>query len=729
MVDASAILAARILIVDDQHANIQLLELMLQRAGYHHVSSTTDPTSVRALYLEHRHDLILLDLHMPGMNGFQVMETLMKFEPSDYLPILVITAQPSEKLRALKAGARDFITKPFDRSEVLTRIHNMLEVRLLHDECRVHGKLLEEQVAARTAELRQSEEMFRDLAANIPEALWIRDASKHVIEYANPAWQRLTGLSAVRGDPAEALYRAIHRDDLHWVTHERRKTPDAEASAEYRLVRPDQSVRWVHGRTFPIANPAGDEPWVVEVMEDVTLRREAQRRLVHLAGHDALTDLPNRAHMYETLHEAMMSGEEQGLTLSVLLLDVDDFKNVNDTLGHSVGDALLKEFAARLVKCVRPGDVVGRLGGDEFVIVVRTPENPHGAVEVAARIRLALQAPLTLEGQTVQVTASIGIASYPADASDLKTLMRYADTAMYEAKAAGRNTYRCYTAEMVTRAREKSDTEGALRLALGRGEFVLHYQPKVQIDNGLWTSVEALIRWNRPGYGLVYPSHFISSLEETGMIVPVGEWVIADACRQICEWEKAGLGGVRVAVNVSSRQIGEERFVGDVADVLRQHHVDPALLEFEITEGTLMAQGEAPDIALRKLKDLGISISIDDFGTGYSNLVYLKRFLVDALKIDIAFIRDVTTNADDATIAVAIINMAHSLRLKVVAEGVETLEQFEFLRMHGCDEVQGYFLSRPLVPEEFARRLRQAAVCAAGRGLVPEHLSRRPAHA
>jgi diguanylate cyclase (GGDEF)-like protein/PAS domain S-box-containing protein len=729
MVDASKILAAKILIVDDQPANIQLLEMMLQRAGYLDVSSTTDPTAVAALYRENRHDLILLDLHMPGMSGFQVMEALTELEPSGYLPVLVITAQPSEKLRALTAGARDFISKPFDRSEVLTRIHNMLEVRLLHDESRVHGKLLEAQVAERTAELRQSEEMFRDLAANIPEALWIRDAAKHVIEYANPAWRNLTGLDAVRGDPAEALYQAIHRDDLHWVTHDRRKAPGAEASTEYRLVRPDQSVRWVRARTFPISNPMGDAAWVAEIMEDVTQRREAQRRLVHLAGHDALTDLPNRSRIYETLHDAMMSVEEQEKELSVLLLDVDYFKNVNDTLGHTVGDALLKEFAARLVKCVRPGDVVGRLGGDEFVILLRTPAAPCGAIEVAARTRAALQAPLVLEGQTVQVTASIGIASYPADATDLKTLMHHADTAMYEAKAAGRNTYRCYNAEMVARAREKSDIEGAMRLALGRGEFVLHYQPRVQIDSGRWTSVEALIRWNRPGHGLVYPGHFISSLEETGMIVPVGEWVIGDACRQIREWERAGLGGVRVAVNVSSRQIGEERFVCDVANMMQEYHVDPALLEFEITEGTLMAQGDAPDIALRKLKDLGISISIDDFGTGYSNLAYLKRFLVDALKIDIAFIRDVTTNADDATITVAIINMAHSLRLKVVAEGVETPEQFEFLRMHGCDEVQGYFLSRPLAPEEFAGRLRQAAVLAAGQEPVPRHFSRRPTHA
>jgi EAL domain-containing protein (putative c-di-GMP-specific phosphodiesterase class I) len=254
----------------------------------------------------------------------------------------------------------------------------------------------------------------------------------------------------------------------------------------------------------------------------------------------------------------------------------------------------------------------------------------------------------------------------------------------------------------------KSDIESALRSALARDEFVLHYQPKMQIDSGKWTSAEALIRWNRPGHGLVPPASFIPMLEEMGLIVQVGAWVIDTACRQIRDWELSGLGEIRIAVNVSSRQVREPHFVSQVSEILQERRINPTLLEFEITESTLMAHGESTNITLRSLKDLGISISIDDFGTGYSNLAYLKRFLVDTLKIDIAFIRDVTTNADDATIAIAIINMAHSLRLKVVAEGVETREQLEFLRLHGCDEIQGYLLSRPLAPEELAPKFRQA---------------------
>jgi len=707
MASAESVFDGKILIVDDQPANVQLLELMLQRAGYLHVSSTMDSAEVCALHFANRYDLILLDLQMPVMDGFDVMEALKRIELDSYLSVLVITAQPTEKLRALQAGAKDFISKPFDRSEVLTRIQNLLEVRLLHKQVTAHGKLLEGLVQDRTVELRRSEKMFRDLAANIPEALWIRDAELGTIQYANPAWEHLSGLSAISGAPVADAYQTVHPDDLQWVAHERRKTSGDGESHEYRVVRPDQSIRWVHARAFPIANPSGKTPWVAEIIEDITQRREAQRRLVHLAGHDALTGLPNRSLIYEAVHEALMRAEELDLTLSILILDIDHFKTVNDTHGHAIGDTLLTEFAARLVNCVRPGDTVGRLGGDEFAVVVLTPKNSHGALDVADRLQNALQAPLVLESQTVPLTASIGIASYPNDASDIETLIRHADAAMYVAKASGRNSFCRYTAEMSTGAMEKADVQGALRLAQGRGEFVLHYQPKMNIDSGQWTSVEALIRWARPGHGLVSPGHFIPVLEETGLIVPVGAWVIGAACSQMREWERAGLGKVRVAVNVSSMQLREERFVPDVARTMREHGVDPNQLEFEITESTLMAHGESTNATLRELKRLGISLSIDDFGTGYSNLAYLKRFLVDGLKIDIAFIRDVTTNGDDAAITIAIINMAHSLRLKVVAEGVETEGQFEFLRTHGCDEVQGYLLSRPLPADELSAIFRK----------------------
>jgi len=708
MTNQSAIRASKILVVDDQQANVQLLTTMLQRAGYLNVTSTTDSSIVCDMHLDNHYDLILLDLLMPHMDGFEVMAALRKLEVSAQPSILVVTAQPNHKLRAMQSGANDFISKPFEHSEVMTRIHYVLQVRLLQQEALHHNKFLERTVRERTVELRRSEEMFRELAANIPEALWIRDVDQQTIQYANPAWQKLSGIDAVAGDPLEKIFKTIHHDDLLWLTNDRRKARAGQADNEYRLVHADESERWVHARSFPITNPTGNSPWIVEIIEDITQKREAQQQLVHLARHDALTSLANRTLLYDSLREALVRADEENLVVSVLLIDIDYFKIVNDTLGHAMGDALLCEFAARLADCVRPGDTVGRLGGDEFAVVVLTPADNFNASKVASRITKALQRPFVLAGQDVLVTTSIGIASYPIDTRDFETLLHYADTAMYEAKAAGRKTFRCYNPEMKERAIRKLDIQSALRLALDRGEFVLHYQPKMRVDGGQLASVEALIRWNRPGYGLVAPGDFVPALEEMGLIVPVGTWVVESACRQIRKWQKAGLGDVRIAVNVSPKQVREELFIAHVSAAVRDNRIDPALLEFEITETTLMAHGESTDIALRSLKALGISISIDDFGTGYSNLAYLKRFQVDALKIDTGFIHDITTNADSATIAVAIINMAHNLRLKVIAEGVETQEQLDFLRDHGCDEAQGFFFSKALPEAELSQHYRQA---------------------
>jgi diguanylate cyclase (GGDEF)-like protein/PAS domain S-box-containing protein len=709
MIEPAAILQCRILVVDDQPANVTLLTMMLGNAGYRCVTATMDPGAVCALHLENQYDLILLDLLMPEMDGFQVMYALNALGQGIAPSILVVTAQPGHKMRAMQAGAKDFISKPFDNAELLIRIHYMLQVRMLDATAAAHTRHLEQTVLDRTADLRRSGEMFRELAANIPEALLVRNMDEQTIEYVNPAWHNLNGIRAAPGDPLSLAHQAVHPDDLKWIDHERRKSAGGQLSNEYRLVRPDESVRWVKARTFAIASPSGTIPWVVEIAEDVTERREAQNQLVHLARHDALTGLPNRTQFYDSFRAALAVAEEENLVVSVLLLDIDYFKAVNDTLGHAAGDALLREFAATVKKCLRPGDITGRLGGDEFAVIVTTPASTVGAPFVAARIRNALNPAVSLNGQPVLITASIGIASFPADAGDVEGLLRCADTALYDAKAAGRNTFRCFTPELNERALKRLDIEGALRSGHEKHEFVLHYQPKLQTESGRLTSVEALIRWNRPGHGLVMPSDFIPALEEMGLILPVGAWVIETVCRQIRAWDLAGLGKVRVAVNVSSRQIRDDQFVAQVAESVRTNRVNPNLLEFEITESTFMAHGEPTDTALRRLKDMGISISIDDFGTGYSNLAYLQRFQVDALKIDIAFIRDVATHADAATIAIAIINMAHSLRLKVVAEGVETLDQLDFLRLHGCDEVQGYYLSKPLPADELTERFRHNA--------------------
>jgi diguanylate cyclase (GGDEF)-like protein/PAS domain S-box-containing protein len=695
---------SKILIVDDNPVSVRLLRQMLLETGYLNVATTTQPAGVCAYHQESCFDLILLDIMMPGFDGFRVMQSLKSVTTDSYPSILVMTAQPDHMLRAMQAGAKDFISKPFDHSEFLSRIEQLLESRLAQREIEKQSALLKETIETQTAGLRKHASMFRALVANIPDALWIKNVDQKTIEYVNPAWAELHGHNAAPGDSVISGQQTIHPDDLQWFNNERRSTSHGAASTEYRLLRPDQSIRWVQSRSFHIPNPAGPSPLIVEIIEDITQRKETQHQLVHMARHDALTGLPNRTLLYESLGKALQHASHDGVAASILLIDVDHFKSVNDTLGHAIGDALLCEFAQRLMGCIRPTDTVGRLGGDEFAVVVLTPRSLHGPMEVAYRIIEALQKPFLVQGKSIPVTASIGIASCPPEGANIDALLRCADIAMYEAKQAGRNTLRRYTPQMNARLTEKLDIEDALRFAQSRNEFVLNFQPKMHIRSGKWTGVEALIRWNRPGHGLVLPQLFIPALEDLGLIVPVGAWVLDTACRQIRDWRDRGLEQVPIAVNVSARQVCEEGFAARIAGMLKEHDVDPALLELEITEGTLMGHNEATDTSLRQLRDIGLSISIDDFGTGYSNLSYLKRFPVNALKIDIAFIRDVTTNPDDATITTAMIKMAHSLRLKVVAEGVETSEQLDFLRMNGCDEAQGYYISRPLSADALFER-------------------------
>jgi diguanylate cyclase (GGDEF)-like protein len=422
----------------------------------------------------------------------------------------------------------------------------------------------------------------------------------------------------------------------------------------------------------------------------------AVAQLVRLAHFDTLTGLPNRRLFYESLGNTLTQARENDWVIAVLFIDLDRFKNINDTLGHALGDELLRQFGSRLFHCLRSRDTVGRLGGDEFTVLLVLPKGHQGAVTVANKIRDALRKPFDLNGHEINVTASIGITFFPDDGIDADTLLKYADTAMYRAKEAGRDTYRFFTAAMNVQAMAKLDLEHALRKALENEEFVLHYQPKIEIPTGNIVGVEALLRWNRPGHGLVYPGDFIPLLEETGLIARVGSWVIATACKQIAAWERNGLGAVHVSVNVSAMQFFEGSLESDLLRAIGSNEIDAGLLELELTETSLMSNVEGTIAALDNLKKLGIRISIDDFGTGYSSLAYLKRFPIDTIKIDRAFIRDVTTDPDDAAIVLAIINMAHSLKLNVIAEGVETEEQLSYLRRHGCNQIQGYYFSKPV---------------------------------
>ncbi|KQN78756.1 sensory box protein/response regulator [Duganella sp. Leaf61] len=447
--------------------------------------------------------------------------------------------------------------------------------------------------------------------------------------------------------------------------------------------------------------------WIlVAVARDITERKEAEQRLLKLAHFDTLTGLPNRSQFNDSLTHSMRQAAEHHWSLAVLFLDVDRFKNVNDTLGHTIGDELLRQFSSRLVDCLRVRDTIGRFGGDEFAAILMLPEGAQNAVMVVDKIREALRRPFDLKGHEVTVTASIGISVFPDDAADPDTLIQYADTAMYRAKEAGRDAFRFFTAEMNAQSMARLELENALRRAIENDEFVLHFQPKVNISSGRISGAEVLIRWQRPGHGMVSPALFIPILEETGLIVRVGNWVINEACRKIAHWRRTSAGAVHLSVNVSGIQFFVGGLEEEVLRAIKEHDISPELLELELTESSLMSNAEETITVLQNLKALGIKISIDDFGTGYSSLAYLKRFPIDKLKIDIAFVREVTSNPDDAAIVLAIINMAHSLKLDVIAEGVEKDAQLAYLRRHGCDEMQGYYFSRPLPENEFEAMLR-----------------------
>jgi diguanylate cyclase (GGDEF)-like protein/PAS domain S-box-containing protein len=445
---------------------------------------------------------------------------------------------------------------------------------------------------------------------------------------------------------------------------------------------------------------------VANILATAIDRRNAEQRLTYLAQFDTLTGLPNRSLFLDRFGQTLTQAARSDWLVGVLFVDLDRFKIVNDTLGHGVGDQLLVQVAQRLSHCVRTADTVGRLGGDEFAFVLPDLARADDAGLVAEKVVAQLARPFELDGQEVYVSASIGIAIYPGDGDDPDVLLRNADTAMYRTKEAGRASYQFYRPQMNERAAERLKLESQLRGALERGEFVLHYQPKVGLDSGEISGFEALLRWQHPVRGLVPPLEFISILEDTGLIVPVGEWVVRSVCAQLLQWQRDGVPLRPVAVNLSARQFQQADLGSVVAAIIADAGIEPGLLEFELTESMLMNDPEAAVRTLQRMRTWGVRLAVDDFGTGYSSLAYLKRFPLDALKIDRAFIRDITTDPDDAAITQAIIGLAHSMKLTVVAEGVESLAQLAFLRARGCDEMQGYYFARPLPAAECTQALR-----------------------
>jgi len=573
---------------------------------------------------------------------------------------------------------------------------------LLYDEIKRHHEQLTLDMAAR---IRLDEDLrrFRLAMDATADAIFLVDRAGACFVDVNQTACRMLGFERedfLQVGPGRAHDGQSQLDELY----DKLLAGDQGAPmAELQLHRKDGSPLSVEVQRRTLRS---GQSWIlVAVARDITERKEAEQRLLKLAHFDTLTGLPNRSQFYDSLTHALAQAQEHHWSVAVLFLDVDRFKNVNDTLGHTIGDELLRQFSSRLVDCLRVRDTIGRFGGDEFAAILILPDGAQHSVAVVDKIREAMRKPFDLQGHEVTVTASIGIAVYPDDALDADTLIQYADTAMYRAKEAGRDAFRFFTAEMNAQSMARLDMENALRRAIDNEEFVLFFQPKVHIGSGRVSGAEVLIRWRRPGHGMVSPAVFIPLLEETGLIVRVGNWVIDQACRTIADWSSSSIGPVHLSVNVSGIQFFVGGLEEEVLRAIRKHDIAPDLLELELTESSLMSNAEETIAVLRNLKALGVQISIDDFGTGYSSLAYLKRFPIDKLKIDIAFVREVTSNPDDAAIVLAIISMAHSMKLQVIAEGVENDAQLAYLRRHGCDEMQGYYFSRPVAQEEFEQML------------------------
>lgn len=429
------------------------------------------------------------------------------------------------------------------------------------------------------------------------------------------------------------------------------------------------------------------------------LLQERTAEVDRLAYYDTLTSLPNRTLFEDRLTQAVALAQRSDTKVAVLFIAVDQLKKVNDTLGHRAGDKLMQQVAERLAGCITESDTVARFGGDQFVLMLPEIERTKDAVDLIASIREALKPSFRLDRQELFATASVGISFFPNDGREPSSLVKNAGAALYRAKKAGGNEYRFYTADMHAKAAKRFELETNLRHAIDNQEFLLHYQPRVAIDSLQVVGVEALVRWQHPQMGLVPPGDFIPLAEETGLILPIGEWVLREACRQNREWQKGGFARVRMGVNISARQFQQQHLAETVMQILEDTDMGPEFLELELTESSIMSNAEATIVVLNKLQTTGIAISVDDFGTGFSSLSYLKRLPIDSLKVDQSFVRDLATDPDDAALVMAIVNLAHTLRLRVVAEGVETQEQLRFLRLLRCDEIQGYLISRPLPVE------------------------------
>jgi diguanylate cyclase (GGDEF)-like protein/PAS domain S-box-containing protein len=636
---------------------------------------------------------VLVSLFLPDSEGMETFDRIFKTSPN--IPILVLSSREHENTAklAVQLGAQDYLLDADLDGYLLPKaLRNMLE-------------------RASNAEALFSEKERAQVTLNsIGDAVVCTDASG-TVTFLNPVAEAMTGWPAdeAAGRPFAQIFRIINVSDHHRAVDPMALVIENDQTLHLAegcvLIRRDGIEAAIEDSTAPIHDREGRVTGAVMVFHDVTQARAMTQKITHLAQFDFLTDLPNRLLLNDRLTQAISAAHRQQHSLAVLFVDVDRFKHVNDSLGHLIGDKLLRSIAQRLVAGVRGSDTISRQGGDEFVILLSSVAHAADAALSAQKILSVAQMPYRVDEHDLQITLSVGISIYPDDGADAETLVKNADIAMLSAKDNGRNNYQFFRPAMNERALERQSIEGSLRHALERSEFVLHYQPKLDLVTETLSGAEALIRWNQPQSGYLLPKDFIPIAEQCGYIVPIGRWVLREACRQRRIWNENNLTPVPVAVNISAVELRSTNFVDHVRAILEETGLEPRYLEFELTETAFMQDPQSTIAVLRALKDIGIRLTLDDFGTGYSSLSYLKRFPIDALKIDKSFVKGLCTDSDDSKLVSAVINLGRSFHLRVIAEGIETREQFLALQAQNCAEGQGYYFEKPIPADEFAKLL------------------------
>jgi diguanylate cyclase (GGDEF)-like protein/PAS domain S-box-containing protein len=671
------------------------------------VRSFGDPAEAIEWLKDNTPDLVVTDYKMPNMDGAEFVRRFRKLPECSDVPAVVITVyeERAHRINALEAGATDFLQSPVDHHEFLTRARNLLKLRKQQLVIKSRATELERELMDserfRKEVLRDSRERLAQVIDTVPALISATDRDGRCV-FLNAFTANFYGVDATQasGKTAAEIFGSNFGPQsagLDRVVFENGKgLPSYE---EEILDRAGNRHVFLTTKS-PLRDRAGKVTNVLTTSLNITERKQAEEHLHHLAHHDPLTGLPNRTYFHDSVRKQIARTRRGDKQFALLLLDLDRFKGVNDVLGHHQGDQLLKAVSQRLCNAVRETDIVARLGGDEFAILQTEIGRTDDAVTLAEKVIKVLEQPFELEGQEISTTASIGITVHPTDGVDVDVLIKNADLAMYQAKAEGRNAWRVFASDMHTSAREAIVLESDLRQALAKKQFLLNYQPQIDLRSGQIIGAEALLRWRRPGSGLVRPAEFLPLAEENGLIVPINEWVLIEACAQAKVWSK-DRPGFRIAVNLSPVQFRKQDIRQHVLDALEKTGLNPNSLELELTESILMQNPESAANDVRFLQELGITFSIDDFGVGYSSLSYVKNLPVDRLKIDQGFIRNVNTDPNDAAIVRAIINLGHSLNLKIMAEGVETAEQLAFVRSEGCDEVQGFYFSPPVPAEDF----------------------------